>query len=60
MTDNQILNLECQYDFPGCDKRALGLFNGKWSCGRCILKIENRLREKAKKEFEIIENELRE
>jgi len=56
--DNQILNGECQYNFEGCDKKVLAIFRSKWTCGRCLIKIENKLREKARKEIQEIEEEL--
>ena len=55
--DNNIRNsLKCQ--MTNCDNVALGVFNSKWVCGECLIKIENKIREQQRKMFEIFEKEI--
>lgn len=57
MADSQIRNsIRCQ--IPNCNNVALGVFNGKWICGLCLLKIERKIKEQNKKMLEIFENEI--
>ena len=53
--DNQIKhNLKCNI----CNDVALGVFGGKWICGRCLLKIEEKVKEQKKRFFEIVSGEI--
>lgn len=54
----EILNqLLCQY----CQKeKALGLFRNKWSCGKCMLKFEDKIQQLQNRQLDIIEQEIRE
>ena len=55
--DNNIRNsLKCQV--ANCGNVALGVFNSKWVCGECLIKIENKIREQQRKMFEIFEKEI--
>ena len=56
--DTQIRNnLECQLNYEGCDKHVLGVVNNKWSCGRCMLKIEEKMKRVQQKLWELVEAE---
>lgn len=57
--DEQIRNsLVCQFNYDGCDKRVLGVVNAKWSCGRCMLKIEEKMKLVQQKLWELTEKEI--
>jgi ArsR family metal-binding transcriptional regulator len=46
----QILNKsKCQTE--GCIHEAIGLVNGRFRCGECILRFEKRLKEEREKFF---------
>ena len=34
-----------------CDNDAIGLFNGKWRCGDCIIKFNKKMQEAKEKIF---------
>lgn len=53
----KILNqLICQV----CEKeRALGVFNNKWMCGRCLLKFEEKIKQRQRQELDLIEQEIK-
>jgi len=54
--DNQIThNLKCNI----CNDVALGVFGGKWVCGRCLLKIESKIKEQKARFFEIVSSEIK-
>ena len=58
MDENIRNSLVCQFDFEGCDKRVLGVIDGKWCCGRCQIKLEEKMMMLRRKMFEIAEREL--
>ena len=54
MSDNQIRNgLRC--GVKTCNEIAIGVYAKSWICGRCLMKIENKMRENNKKMLELIE-----
>lgn len=58
--DNQIMNLpECQYKFDECDKTGRFLFNQKWCCGKCLIKMDNKIKEIRARNIMLVEKELR-
>ena len=53
------LKPDCQYQFEGCNKVALGVFRNKWTCGKCLLKFEARIKQERSKYFDLVEEEIR-
>ena len=54
--DNQIKN-ELRCSIKTCNEVAIGVFANSWICGRCLMKIENKMRENSKKLLELIEDD---
>lgn len=50
--------------FKVCDicnkEKALGPFRNKWICGRCLLKIEQKVNEERNKFLDVVEQEIKE
>jgi len=40
-------------------EQVIGLFRGKWTCGRCMLKFEDKIRQHNNKILDIIEREIK-
>ncbi len=54
--DQQIRNnIKCHI----CPGVAIGVFDNKWICGRCLLKIEDKLKQEKRKYYDLIETEIR-
>jgi len=55
--DNQFRNnLRCQIE--GCNNVALGIFNNKWTCGLCIVRAEQKMKQFRQKFYDLIEQEI--
>jgi hypothetical protein len=45
----QLNEINCETE--NCKNKAMGMLNGKWRCGECIIKYEKMLREKREEMF---------